>query len=210
MIAGNIHTRFGRIGSAVLPSSTSGIVCGFAGIATVGVAVLQDATKQGTSLEGIRVGASGAIPIVTSLDHLLSRASLHDVVLLLLWAVAGAAVAGLLEFLLGMYAGRKDGESSAALRRPERQWLLRRAYWRLGVGVASIIVALLLVRSLHWASATEKNQVALLQVSLKTTAGDMALAAVLWAVTYQVIISASRLYTRRTRLFGGKPLFPLD
>jgi hypothetical protein len=199
--------KAGPVWRSLAPSGTSGTLCMLAGIATVTIGVLVAATKQGTPVTNSGVNLSAT----TGLDTLLSRGSWHDLLTLITFTVVLVVIMGATEFLFGSFAGKqhtrevamKSGQATSA----ERHWLLTRARFRLAVGLVTIIVAVILIDLVHWASAAERAQVTFLQLSLTSAAWRMAIASIVWALTYHTVLVFIRLYTFRTRIFGTKELY---
>ena len=161
----------------MIPSGTGGLLCLFAGITTVGVGVLQSAAKQGTAVVRFNTGSTGSVPIIKSLDRLLSRGSWVDILILVILTLTMLVVFGLIEFLFGSFASlqaaREKGAyvgSAIKADTSEQQWLLQRGYFRLIVGLIAIVLATLLIHLIHWASSAERAQITFLQLSLTSAA----------------------------------------
>lgn len=198
------HSTSGLIWYSIIPSSTSGIFCALAGVVTVAVGVLQAASNQGTAVDGINAGVHGRESSIPSLDHIPSRGSWGDMGIAVVWVIALILLCGLLEFLFGVYVGFKSAREKAGNEKyiSERRWLLERAYFRLLVGLLAVTVGLFLIRAIHWASTAEKTQVGLLQVPLVGVARRMALATLIWASTYHIVVVFTRLFIFRPRIFA--------
>jgi hypothetical protein len=205
----NPRVTTGHLWRSLIPSSTSGIICLLAGVLTVIVGVLQAASNQGTALEGVTAGSGTKVPLLSSLDRILSRGSWGDILALAVWVLGLVVVCALAEFLSGSYAkvhtvSEKGDDRSARLDAAERRWLLGRAYLRLCVGLVAIAAAYGLIRLIHWSSTAEMTQVGYLQLYLQEAVWRMAAAAIIWAVTFHLSVVFIRLYLFRTRIFRGK------
>lgn len=176
-------------------SGTSGLVCLFAGIITVLIGVIEVAQQQGSGVLGLHLGLMSRLPVIGSLDELLSRDSWMHVGILITWTIVLVLTFGVIEFLLGGYADLSEAGKKARHHtefKSERQWLFVRSYQRLVIGLIAIVCAMFFVQLAHSVSAIEKMAVS--DISLTRNAWRMALAALSWALIYYAVIVFVRLY----------------
>jgi hypothetical protein len=198
---------------SLVPSGTSAILCIISGILTVFIGLLRADSEQASSITSIHISGSTRMPIVSSLDRMLSHGSWTDIGFIVLWILFLLLAFGAIEFLFGSYASirsrtEKDLTAGAGVRPnvSEWQWFFNRAVWRMMVGLIAIIVAVLLVQLAHWVSTLEGMTVTELSYFTQNTV-RLGIAALSWALIYHAVVVFLRFYMFRTRVFGGRDLY---
>jgi hypothetical protein len=196
---------------SLLPSAISCVLCVCFAIAVVGIHLLLLTLTEGTSLPRLLDGQWGLMYtdyVVGPIQQLVNNIALNNVLVIVLWGVAGLCVYALGDYctylFLDWWHAEHDIEMPAqgqTIYHPLRRMFITSMLWRLGVVCAAIGI-FIAVQPLTVRAFKTGPDIILGNITLTHALYELALAILIWTTLAHCFVVLARLFLMRTRLFG--------
>lgn len=203
------------IGRSLIPSAIGVAVCLCFGACLIGLHMLMLSLSLGTSLPTVLDGQWGIAytnSIVQPLQTLFNNLAFNNVLIIVLWGVAGLATYFLFEYIVYIRRDWRAAENEIQMvgeRRivlhPARATFLLTVLWRMGVLVAAAIVFIAMQPLLQFLVSADSAIVAG-DLPIRVSILKITLELVGWAVCAHGFVVFLRLFLMRTRLFGDQAI----
>ncbi len=202
------------IGRSLLPSAMSSLLCLCFSILFIGVHLLLLSLNIGTALPQFFDGQWGIMytnNIVQPLETLFNNLAFNNVLVIILWGIAGLGTYFLVEYVIHMQSGWHHAENDIQIvggkiiYHPARRSFITTVLWRNCILIVFVAIFIFAQVPLQRLLGTDPELV-VGGLSLVASVRRLTLELVGWTLFAHSVVVFLRLFLMRTRLFGDSKI----